>query len=103
MDCSPPGSSVHGILQERMLEWVSMPFSKGSSQSRDQMQVSHIAGGFFTVWAIREAPRPQKSYCHLFMKVYTNTNEASKESMKDFSIIIFNSIKKRGQNININK
>ena len=35
MDCSPPGSSVHGILQARILEWVTMPFSKGSSQPRD--------------------------------------------------------------------
>ena len=49
MDCSPPGSSVHGILQERVLEWVAMPSSRGSSQSRDQTQVSLIAGGFFTV------------------------------------------------------
>ena len=44
-----PGSSVHGTLQARTLEWVDVPFSRGSSQSRDQTQVSHIAGGFFTV------------------------------------------------------
>ena len=49
MDHSQPGSSVHGILQERVLEWVAMPSSRGSSQSRDQTQVSLIAGGFFTV------------------------------------------------------
>ena len=55
LDCSPPGSSVHGILQARILEWVAMPSSRGSSQLRDQTQVSHIAGGFFTIWAIREA------------------------------------------------
>ena len=55
MDCSPPGSSVHGILQARILEWVAMPFSRGSSQPRDRTQVSCIAGGFFTVWATREA------------------------------------------------
>ncbi|MES6266278.1 hypothetical protein U6R57_12305, partial [Cutibacterium acnes] len=48
MDCSPPGSSVHGILQARILEWVAISFSRGSSQPRDQTQVSHIAGGFFT-------------------------------------------------------
>ena len=42
MDCNPPGSSVHGILQARILEWVTMPSSRGSSQ------VSRIAGGFFT-------------------------------------------------------
>ena len=39
--------SVHGILQVRILEWVAIPFSRGSSQSRDQSQVSHIAGRFF--------------------------------------------------------
>ena len=55
MDCSPPGSSVQGVLQARILEWVAMPSSRGSSQPRDQIQVSCIAGGFFTVWAIREA------------------------------------------------
>ena len=46
MDCSPPGSSVHGILQARILEWVAIPFSRGSSQPRDWTQVSRIAGGF---------------------------------------------------------
>ena len=55
MDCSPPGSSVHGILQARRLEWVAMPSSRGSSQPRDRTQVSRIAGGFFTVWATRGA------------------------------------------------
>ena len=47
-DCSPPGSFVHGILQARLLEWVAMPSSRGSSHPRDQTQVSDIAGGFFT-------------------------------------------------------
>ena len=54
-DCSLPGSSVHGILQARILEWVAIPFSRGSSQARDWIQVSHIAGGFFTSWATRKA------------------------------------------------
>ena len=49
MDCSPPGSSDHGILQVRVLEWVAIPFSRGSSQLRDQSQVFCIAGGFFTI------------------------------------------------------
>ena len=48
MDCSPPGSSVHGILQTRILEWVAMPFSKEFSWPRDQIYISCIAGGFFT-------------------------------------------------------
>ena len=48
MDCSPPGSSVHGILQARRLEWVAMPSSRASSQPRDWTQVSCFAGRFFT-------------------------------------------------------
>ena len=48
---------IHGILQARILEWVAFPFSRGSSQPRDQTQVSHIAGRFFTSWAIG------KPYC----------------------------------------
>ena len=51
MDCSPPGSSVHGILQARILEWVAISFSRGSSRPRDQTQVSHIAGRCFKFWA----------------------------------------------------
>ena len=50
MDCSPPGSSVPGILQARILEWVAMPFSRGSCQPRNQTQVSCICDvrrGFF--------------------------------------------------------
>ena len=54
MDRSPPGFSVHGILQARILEWFAIPFSKGSSRPRDRTQVSCIAGRFFTVWATRE-------------------------------------------------
>ena len=52
-----PHGIVHGILQARILEWVAVPFSRGSSQARDQTQVYHIAGGFFTSWATREAPQ----------------------------------------------
>ena len=55
MDCSPPGSSVHGILQARVLEWVAISFSRGSSRPRDQTWVSSIAGRCFTVSATREA------------------------------------------------
>ena len=45
---NPMDYTVHGILQARILEWVAFPFSRGSSQPRDQAQVSHIAGRFFT-------------------------------------------------------
>ena len=56
MDCSPPGSSVHEIFQARILEWVSISFSRGSSQPGDRTQVTCTAGRFFTEWATREAP-----------------------------------------------
>ena len=49
-NCNPPGSSVHEILQARILEWIAIPFSKGSSRPRDWTQVSCIAGRFFTVF-----------------------------------------------------
>ena len=53
--CDPMDSTVHGILQARILDWVAFPFSKGSSQPRDRTQVSHTAGRFFTSWATKEA------------------------------------------------
>ena len=55
MDCSLPGSPIHGIFQVRVLEWVAISLSKGSSQPRDWTQISHIAGRCFIVWATREA------------------------------------------------
>ena len=58
MDCSPPGSSVHEILQARIREWVARSLSRGSSPPRDWTLiscVSFITGGFFTWWATREA------------------------------------------------
>ena len=58
MDCSPPGSSVRGILQVRILEWVAIPFSRGSSWSSDQTWVSWIVGRLFTIWATRETGFP---------------------------------------------
>ena len=55
MDCSLPGSSVYGISQARILEWVSFSFSRGSFRPRDQTQVSCSAGGFFIIRATRKA------------------------------------------------
>ena len=54
MDCSLPGSSVHGILQARTLELVAVPFSRRSSRPRDWTRVSHIVGKRFAIWATRE-------------------------------------------------
>ena len=55
MDCSLPGSSVHGIFQARILDWVAISFSRGSSRPRDWTCVSCIIGRRFTIWATREA------------------------------------------------
>ena len=67
MDWNPPGSSVHGILQARILEWVARPSSRGSFHSRDQTQVSHIAGRLFTVWATKEAQKVIRYYKMFFL------------------------------------
>ena len=48
------GSSIHGIFQARILEWVAISFTRGSSQSRDRTRVSHTAGRLFTIWATRK-------------------------------------------------
>ena len=61
MDCSPPGSSVYGILQARILQWVAMPSSRASSQLRGRTHVSYISritDGFFTTSATRKALKP---------------------------------------------
>ena len=55
MDCWLPGFPIHGIFRARILEWVAISFSRGSSQPRDRTRVSHIVGRRFTVWATREA------------------------------------------------
>ena len=60
MDCSLPGSSAHGILQARILEWVDIPYSRGSAWPRDRIWVSYIAGGFFPLWTTREASLSRK-------------------------------------------
>ena len=65
IDCSPPGSSVHGILQARILAWVAVPSSMGSSQPRDQTHVSYVSslvGGFFTTSTTRKVEWPSKQW-----------------------------------------
>ena len=54
MDFSPPGSSILGMLQARVLEWGAISFSRGSSQPRNRTRVSHIVGRRFTIWTTRE-------------------------------------------------
>ena len=60
VDCSLPGSSIHGISEARILEWIAISFSRGSFQPRDGTWVSCITGKRFTVWATREAPNEGK-------------------------------------------
>ena len=60
VDCRPPGFSVYGISQARILEWVSISFSRGSSRPRDRTWVSRIAGRRFNFWATREAHQIQE-------------------------------------------
>jgi len=54
MNCGLPGSTVHRILQARIVEWIAIPFSRDSSWPRDQIQVSCSTGRFFTIWTTRE-------------------------------------------------
>ena len=73
MGCSLPGSSVHGILQARILGWVAMPFIRGSSQSRDWTYVSCIAARLSTAWATREARETLdlSICCTLYLKYWS--------------------------------
>ena len=63
IDCSLSGSSVHGIFQARVLEWITISFSRGSSQPRARTQVSRIVDRCFTVWATREVLSHVQLFC----------------------------------------
>ena len=63
MNCSPWGSSVLGILQTRILEWVAISFSRGSSQPEDWTQVSCTAGRFFTIWTTKTSHKCPVAHC----------------------------------------
>ena len=67
---STPGSLVHVIFQERILEWVAISFSRGSSRPGDQTQVSCTAGRFFTIWATRWASEHIKYFSLEFYRIY---------------------------------
>ena len=76
MDSSPPGPSVHWFLQARILECDAMPFSRGSSQFRDQTWVSGIVGRCFTIWGTREAPGKTPIYTVLLtLKKYNFSSQ----------------------------
>ena len=58
LGCRPPGSSVHGIFQARILKWVAIHFFRGFFWPRDQTQISHTEGRFYIIWATREVQTP---------------------------------------------
>ena len=62
-NCSLRGSSVRGIFQARILEWIAISLSKGSSRSKDRTQISHIVDSRFTVWATREVHNCFSEFC----------------------------------------
>ena len=74
MDCSLPGTCVHGMLQARILEWVAMPSSRGSYQPRDRTQAFCVAGRFFTLWATMEVPLAVLGKYVLFVDLSTLTD-----------------------------
>ena len=80
MNCSPSSSSLQGILQARILEWVVISFSRASSWPRDWNQVSFIASRFFTIWATRELSLSLSLslYIYIYMCVYISINICSK-------------------------
>ena len=101
MDCSPPGSSVHGIFQARIRECIAFPFSRGIFLIRDWTLVSHMAGGFFTNWATREAHGWEnwtvkkaecqrigafKSWClRRLLRVHRSTRRSSQSVLKEIN------------------
>ena len=88
MDCSPPSSSVHGILQARILEWVAISFSRRSSRPRNRTQDSHIAGRRFNLCTTREAFKyknavsQKTSYRDIELQIQVLTSKISREERK---------------------
>ena len=84
VDCSLPGSSVHGIFQAIVLEWIAISFSRGSTQPRDWTRVSRIVDRLFTVWATREARKERwvLKNCCFWSVVLEKTLESPLDSME---------------------
>ena len=83
MDCNLPGSSVHGVFQARILEWVAIPFSRGFSGPRDRTHVSCFAGGFFTTSATREA-QIGNDIIYWEEKIWMNVNRSEQKKLFHF-------------------
>ena len=115
-DCSPSGSSVHGILQARILEWVIIPFPRGSSWPRDWTWVSYIAGRFFIVWATSDIMQNSRlvdsqtrikiagrNINNLRYEDDTTLMVESKEELKSFLMRVKEDSEKAGLKLNIQK
>ena len=89
MDCSLPGSFIHGIFQARILEWVAISFSRRFSQPRDWTWASRIVGRRFTIWATREVqyrPGELTFQCSMFLHVHTVHGLLKARILKWFAI-----------------
>ena len=86
MDCSPPGSLVHGIFQAWILEWVAISFSRGSPQPRDRTQVSRVVGRSFTIWATSHKKewlrRTNTVWSHLHVESKNQSKQRKKTKQK---------------------
>ena len=81
VDCDLPGSSIHEILHARILEWVAISFSRGSSWPRDWTWVSHLAGRCFNLWATREAHYPGR--LNAIARVFKSRNGGRRERIRE--------------------
>ena len=96
--CNPMDYTDHEILQARTPEWV--PFSRGSSQPGDRTQVSCIAGGFFTSWAIREAPKSPYDPAISLLGVYLEKTISWKDTCTPIFIAALFTMPGHGSNLN---
>ena len=88
VDCSLPGSSIHGIHQGRILEWVAISFSRGSSRPRYQTCVSCTAGRHFTLWATREGVVSKKGYKWIYLQNRNRVTDVENKLMVQFSSVV---------------
>ena len=93
MDCSLPGSSVHGIFQAIVLKWIAISFPRGSSRPKDRTQVSRIVDRRFTIWATREVPKWEEPNTNVTVSLVSKTilslNDSLEETHKSQSYYIY--------------
>ena len=88
-NCSLSGSSIHGILQARILEWNAIPLSRGSSWPRDRAKVSCIAGRFFAIWATGKTPMVAQAVKRLLTMWDTRVQSLGWEDLPEISFVYF--------------